>query len=212
MVVPDSGSARTRHIRMSFFARVIFLAILAEIVLGQPSPPAQGIQLWLVDRSLGVDARFPLTVTQCEPVFIYYNNTYSIAASDTFGGVALNPAFHLPYFLIFYFPPGVGYIEWICNIPAGYSFWVRANLNYPIVVQPGSSSFCLRDITTTYRHATYSTAYFQSYTAGPPTSLAPLSFYLATYARFHPCCLPDTESRPSGQLSHSQPGPSQRSL
>jgi hypothetical protein len=169
---------------MSTFAQVIFLAILAGILLAQPSPPAVGIQL---GRFPEWEVRFPLTVTQCEPVFIYYNTT------ARFNGVGLSSRIDIPSFLLIgYFPVGVGYVEWICNIPAGYGFWAGSAQTYPIVVQPGSLSSCLRDITTTYQYATYTTAAFQSYTAGPPTPLAPppieMSDYLATYAGFHPCC------------------------
>ena len=45
---------------------------LAAIVLAQPSLPAHRIQIgWLEE---GIDLRFPLTVTQCEPLFIYYES------------------------------------------------------------------------------------------------------------------------------------------
>jgi hypothetical protein len=68
-------------------------------------------------------------------------------------------------------------LEWICNIPAGHSFWAGSILSYLIVIQHGSLSSCLRDIHTTYQYASYDTAEFQSYTAGPPMSLTTPSGY-----------------------------------
>ena len=47
--------------------------ILALVALAHPSPPAEGLQIGR--PSVGWDVRFPLTITQCEPVFMYYNNT-----------------------------------------------------------------------------------------------------------------------------------------
>ena len=138
---------------MSSFTRAIFLAILVEIVLSQSSPPAVGIQLSSAAYP-DWDVRFPLTVTQCEPVFIYCNNSRAYP----FSGVELHNTFEtinggiLDFLFIGYFPLGVGYFEWICNIPAGYSFWARSIMAYPFVVQPGSSSSCLRNITTTYQY------------------------------------------------------------
>ena len=146
---------------------VIFIGILAAItVLAQPSPPAQGIHLSNFSRFPGWDIRFPLTVTQCEPVFIYYNNTYS----DTAGLVGLrNLNLESILVLLGPFPLGVGYFEWICNIPANFGFWVSSPLFYDVVVQPGSISSCLHPITTTYQYVTYDMTFFAAYTANLPT-------------------------------------------
>jgi hypothetical protein len=163
---------------------LIFL-ILAAIVLAQPSPPAQGIQIASGPPDFGIDVRFPLTVTQCEPVFIYYNNT---SGSTVNVYLSTNIQNLLDIYPI---PVGAGYIEWICNIPAGYNFWASANRVgtqvYPrrwchVVVQPGLLSSCLHDVTTTYRYASYFTTDFEFYTAHPPDppTHSPSSDLLAT--------------------------------
>jgi len=69
---PRTGRAMKTIIGYTL-ARAIFLGILASTVLAQPSPPSQGIQIGNSD--LGAwDIRFSSTVTQCEPVPIYYNS------------------------------------------------------------------------------------------------------------------------------------------
>jgi hypothetical protein len=147
-------------------ARAIFLGILASTVLAQPSPPSQGIQIGNPD--LGAwDIRFSLTVTQCEPVPIYYNSTTAeYAIFFNYGTPDTNTFLSIPI------PIGAGYIEWICNVPAGYGFYaVYYSLHYFVIVQPGSSA-CLHDVTTTYPDATYRTTVFQSYTAQAPITTA----------------------------------------
>ena len=148
------------------------LAVLATaVVRAQPSPPAQGIQLGNTDIINGYDIRFPLTVTQCEPVFIYYDTTARGAGTVSIGFVAAEQ--YNPMFLEIAIPSGTGYIEWFCNIPAGYSFGVWGYHAYYLVVQPGSSSGCLTDITTTYARASYMTTVFQSYTSNSPANAGP---------------------------------------
>ena len=150
------------------------LAILAALpvtVLTQPSPPTEGIQL-----STAYDVRFPLTVAQCERVLIFHNTT------DTYG---LNIYSHISgSFQVvtrLSIPVGIGYLEWICNIPAGYGFRVEGWYERFLVVQPGSSSSCLRALTTTYSYASYATTAFQSYTSNPPGTVTPtISAFLAT--------------------------------
>jgi hypothetical protein len=150
---------------MVSFVRAISLAILeAIVVLAQPSSPAQGVQMGVPGS---YDLRFPLTVTQCEPVFIYYNVdpiTYSPVFFAFWSASTLDSSF-------LFFGPflGIGYFEWICNIPAGYSFQVVTSWIYTFIVQPGSSSSCLGNITTTYSYAAYATTAWTSYTALPPT-------------------------------------------
>ena len=143
----------------------IFL-ILAAIVLAQPSPPALGIQIG--SSAYGSDIRFPLAVTQCEPVFIYYH----AAVSDSF--ISFFSGSHDFLFAILPIPTGdPGYFEWVCNIPAGYNFLVTTigfSVYYYIVVQPGPLSSCLHNVTTTYQYASYSTVPFASYTARPPST------------------------------------------
>ena len=161
--------------RATFNALAILLSAFAMTVQPQPSPPTQGIQLASTD-----DVRFPLTISQCEPVFIYYNVDtpgYSLVISTIVDDINA-----IIYLLRLNIPLGSGYLEWICNIPAGYSFLVEGSYTYIFVVQPGSSSSCLRDITTTYAYASYATTFFRSFTANPPTPLV-YTFDHATYIR-----------------------------
>ena len=159
--------------------QAVFLIVLAATVLAQPSPQMQGIQLG--NLSLGVDFRFPETVTQCEPVLMYCDTIrvgYSL--------YLLTPDNYV--FLRIPIPNGTRYIEWICDIPAGYGFTASYYSRAYFVVQPGLSSSCLRNITTTYASGRYDTAVFQSYTAEPPNKTVP---YI------------ETQNRPTYALSSS---------
>ena len=160
-----------------FLLQTIFLAVLTATV-AQPPPPTQGVQL-SVSYDID-DILFPLTVSQCEPVLIYYNNT----RSGTYFFPLATP--DLATFLTIIIPQGFGYIEWFCNIPAGHGFIASWNYHHYVVVQTSSSSSCLRNITTTYVSATYDTTLFQSYTARPPNTTTPsfTSGFLATYAHY----------------------------
>ena len=150
---------------MASFPRVIFLAILASIVLAQPSPPVEGVQIGDADgEASGLDIRFPLTVTQCEPVFIFIRFT---AGSFSSGAIHFHSLDNVRLLSIGPFL-GTGYVEWVCNVPAGRSLVVfsRPGTNFhQFTVQPGPSSSCLRNITATYSFASYVTSQFTSYTA-----------------------------------------------
>jgi hypothetical protein len=100
-------------------AMLFIFLILAAIVLAQPSPPAQGIQL-----GSGLDVRFPLTVTQCEPVLIFLDVVGQLRGESGDAYLFLSTPDHSST-LITFNDPSVpsGYFEWICNIPAGYGFW-----------------------------------------------------------------------------------------
>ena len=165
----------------------VFL-ILAAIVLGQPSPPALGVQIGYPRD--GYDIRFPLTVTQCESVFIFYNFTSRDPQSLHF----IQPDYNI-FLDIGPFSPeditGVGYIEWICNIPADYAFWAGFSgylrtpvyVVHPVVVQPGSLSSCLHNVTATYQYAVYYPSNLFSYTARPlATTYSISSIFFAMYA------------------------------
>jgi hypothetical protein len=145
-------------------ALVTVLVAFAVTVLTQPPP--DGIRL---PNPLGfdnIDVFFPLTVSQCEPVFVYYNTPVGL-------GFGISTIFQeYTDLVVFYIPPGVGYFEWICNIPAGYTIIVLGS--YVFVVQPGPSSSCLADITTTYSYASYATSAFRSYTAHPANTTSPI--------------------------------------
>jgi hypothetical protein len=164
---------------MAFLIRFVSFAILALVALAQPSPPAEGIQIG--SPLAGWDVRFPLTITQCEPVFIYYNNTYSA----TYGGVGFESLDGRYLLFVGRFPLGVGYFEWICNIPADSALIAYSDVYYPIVVQPGPISSCLGAMTTTNAQASYRTTNFVTFTASRPIT-TPTSYpfsptYLATY-------------------------------
>jgi len=139
---------------------MIFAAVLT--VIAQIARLTEGYYFSDITQSSSII--LPLSIVQCEPVLIYYNNTY-----DDLIGVAFKFKLYIGdeefFFLTLSFPFGVGYLDWICNIPAGSSFiasYVDSAQTY--TVQPGSSSACLGDITTTYSYAAYEPTYFQSYT------------------------------------------------
>jgi hypothetical protein len=93
-------------------------------------------------------------MTQCEPFLVYYNITVPVSPFI---------AFYTPDLagnaLLTLLPPAsaIGYIDWICNIPAGHGLiigvrdppstpgGVLRTENY--VVQSGTSSSCLVDLT-----------------------------------------------------------------
>jgi hypothetical protein len=143
---------------------VALLLVLAVTVLTQPSPPMPGVQLGTPE--LGIDFRFPSTVSQCEPVLIYYNITNPGGRNTVWFSTLDNN--YLLY--ISPFPLGAGFFEWICNIPAGYGFAVFNDKVYFVVVQQGTSSSCLGNITTTHAYASYTLPIFETYTAQPPNT------------------------------------------
>ena len=149
---------------MMFTALVIVLATLAVTVLTQPPP--EGIRLTNPPGFDDIDVFFPLTVSQCEPVFVYYDSPIGL-------GFGISTIFEeYTDLVVFYMPPGVGYFEWICNIPAGYTIIVDSI--HVFVVQPGPSSSCLADITTTYSYASYATSAFRSFTAHAANTTSPI--------------------------------------
>ena len=122
---------------------LVLLAILSVTILAQPSRPTDALQIG--DPSAGFDVRFPVTVSQCEPVLIYFN---VIGLGE--GYIGFDAPDEGPYnFLIRMQLPrySFGYMKWICNIPAGYRFLVYNTLQYYVNVQAGPSS-CLGNITT----------------------------------------------------------------
>ena len=150
----------------------IFIAALVGAVSAQPSPPAEGVQL-----STTRDVRFPSNLSQCDPIFIYYDraNATDIAPLGIYAPENVDPIARLIRLAI---PAGIGYIEWVCNIPAGHGYAVHYDLWHYGVVQSGPS-VCLGDVTTTYPILTYTNPSFQSYTANPPNTAVP-SLSLAT--------------------------------
>ena len=146
-----------------FLAIVTFFAFVAEGAWAQSPLPTSGIQLSMRPE---LDVRFPLTVAQCEAAFIYYNSSTIGNGVFFFRPDTARPSLQ-DVFLSILIPRGIGYLEWVCDIPAGHSFFVACDLGYHVVVGPGSSS-CLHNLTATYSDADYNTTLFLSYTANPP--------------------------------------------
>ena len=142
---------------------VVVLVLFATIltVLGQIARPTEGYEFGDLTIDVDVDIILPLSIVQCEPVLIYDSNT---GTDQT--GVFLHAPDTLYVFLVLSFPPGVGYFDWICDIPAGYAFTVSGfrGSEQTYTVQPGSSSACLGDITTTRSYVYYNTSIFESFT------------------------------------------------
>ena len=152
------------------------------------------------------DIRFPITVAQCEAAFIYYN-TSTIGNRVDF----LRPDIARPslddIFLSILIPRGIGYLEWVCDIPEGHSFFVAHTRGYYLVVGPGSSS-CLHNVTATYADASYNTTLFVSYTMNPPrptvtTAPGPLAEYAVSNFGFscHSFFASSTVPFPTGSFS-----------
>jgi hypothetical protein len=74
------------------------------------------------------------------------------------------------HFVSLLIPSGIGYLQWICNIATGHGFIASSYFEYYVVVQRGSSSSCLHNVTTTYSYASYSTTDFEAYTRNPPSA------------------------------------------
>ena len=147
-----------------------FLAALTSLtVWAQSSPPTEGIQLGLPEEDL--DFRFPLNITQCEPVFMYYNLTPSDSSFAYYLGIRDTDFTEVIGIMV---PTGIGYIEWICNIPAGYGFVADFVKQMYYVVQPGSLSSCLHNVTTTDPYAPYYPTLFASYTGNSPVTATPI--------------------------------------
>jgi hypothetical protein len=140
------------------------LAATNFIALGQqPTHPAQGDDIG--DPSFDWDVILPSSVTQCEPFLIYYNTT--VYPTNTSLVMDITTPNYRTILITFTFPPhSIGYLDWICNIPSGYSF-IAETFSYPqyYTVQNGSSSDCLGNITATSNaFYDYQTSVFQSYT------------------------------------------------
>ena len=159
---------------------LVLLVILSVTVLAQPPRPTDALQIG--DPSGGLDIRFPVTVSQCEPVLIYANVIGQSLHFLAFYSPDDGP-FH--YIIRMQLPRySIRYMEWICNIPAGYRFVVSHARQYYVNVQAGPSS-CLGNIATLSLQGGgfYYTGY-QSYTANPPNTTTPFFTRLATWAAF----------------------------
>jgi hypothetical protein len=86
----------------------------------------------------------PTTVAQCEPALIYYNITSAYISAplitiESPDGLLVMDLFSLPD------SQGSGYVQWICNLPAGSVFQIYLGVIYSAwyTVQPGSDSSCI---------------------------------------------------------------------
>jgi hypothetical protein len=137
----------TTAVMHSTLASFLAVLVVAVMTIGQPTPPTEGYQM---GSPLDYDLIMPLSVAQCEPVLMYYNITnvfYSEPPTLFFFSASLGTAVT---FVTFGFLNPIGYLEWICNIPAGAEFVAAFGMANLYTVQPGSSSACLGNVTTTY--------------------------------------------------------------
>ena len=135
---------------------IFFATVLGQTNVPQPIP---GYQIGNVGD--GVDIILPLSISQCEPILIYYNNTHSPSQQVDATFVTPDLAHNVLDLLL---PPGAGYLDWICNIPRDYNFNIFSyGTRQSYTVQPGVSSACL-GLTTSYESYPYANYYdFQSY-------------------------------------------------
>jgi hypothetical protein len=145
--------------------------------MATPTQLPGGVQLGFPE--FGDDIRAQFTATQCEPFLIYYNTSRGAITPVVVGSPEMRDD------LIFFPIPAAnvtnGYLEWICDIPAGYSFILSRFSDRYYVVRPGSTSSCLQDVTATHQYAHYVTTAFQSYTAHPPNTTTPSLGISATF-------------------------------
>ena len=100
---------------LAVFAVFLFVFTIRGEIL-DISRPTEGYNL--CDPTQDCELIMPLTIAQCEPVLIYYNMPFSsvyfnLSAPDS--GDA---------FLSLYTTLGIGYMEWICDIPARSTFFI----------------------------------------------------------------------------------------
>jgi hypothetical protein len=115
-----------------------------------------------------------MTIVQCERV-VTYCNMDGVPRS-----VAEVESLHIVHTVL---STGNGYAEWIHNIPTGYQVALAYFGIQDFVVQPGPSSGCLHDITTTYRCATYITSNFQEFTGQPPVPATTVDWCSCVFTR-----------------------------
>src|ERR1700731_2959155 len=104
------------------------VAILAAVA--KPlAPPTTNLALppigWMTHQGLDTYI-FPFTATQCEPFYIFYNNTRDGDRTSFYDATLSHTLFTIT------FPKGSGYVEWICNIPAGFVFNAGNAIDYTV--------------------------------------------------------------------------------
>ena len=119
----------------------------------------------------GIDVRLPMFITQCEHFIIFYNITPTaegVAAQIQYpqeGSIAFIPPDFAGTFFELFPLNGTGYIDWVCNIPAGDSLIIMDFGGQMYTVQPGSSA-CMDvvPVTTYFPDAIYYTDQYSLYT------------------------------------------------
>jgi hypothetical protein len=161
---------------------IVFLAVV-ETMAQPPAAPVTGYQMGIPPTDSVI---LPQTMSQCEPFLVYYNTTsfglnfeLFIASADA-SAIVANITI----------PNGVGYVDWICNIPAGEGLAILAtgNLNFIFYnVGFGSSSACLGDVDETYPLIIYNTTAFESYTEHTYVTIDTSEFSEAGVSYTAPC-------------------------
>jgi hypothetical protein len=90
----------------STLKNLLLLSVLTVVTFGQ-SPPTEGYQLAFPNSSY--DIIMPLTVTQCEPVYIYYNIASDPSAYALLIFYTADPSHQ--EIMFFEFPTPTGYLE-----------------------------------------------------------------------------------------------------
>jgi hypothetical protein len=155
-------------------ALATFVVATTLAALGQqPTHPAEGDDIG--DPTFNWDVILPQSIAQCEPFLIYYNTTIFPNGNSSLMMNIRTPDYHT-VLITFTFPNrSIGYMDWICNIPAGHNF-VAESFSFPqyYTVQNGSSD-CLGNVTATNTLYAYQTSAFQSYTQNAALSVPSLS-------------------------------------
>jgi hypothetical protein len=162
-----------------FYHALVLLAICASqiAILGQMQGQLP-FQAALNDPNWpNFEVIMPLSIAECEHFLLFYNISASVDPGFTW------ISFYSPadpnYVFWLTLPAGQGYIDWLCNIPAGDTITLYGNdiggNNVPdaclYTVQPGSSS-CVQagaSITSAFSYGSWSASDFAIFTlTGPP--------------------------------------------
>ena len=107
---------------------------------------------------------WPFEATECGSFLIFYNSSVATSKNSSL----FTP--DLTLFATVLYPAGAGYLDWICNIPAGQGFFLGAIFGsgiapfYYYTVQSGSST-CSGPLSTTYNDLDFATSVYQTYTS-----------------------------------------------
>jgi hypothetical protein len=140
-----------------------------------------GVQLG--DPTQGIDLVLPLSISQCDHFLVFYNVTQTSDDASSTSGAAIEfgNVGESRVFFTLKPPEGAGYLDWVCDIPAGRRFTARnGGREYSYTVDAGSSGCLGVRTTTSFQYASYSVPIFTSYTArrSPSTTAVPLLEYV----------------------------------